>query len=81
MASPLHTGKQSVKLAAKGVRVSRIRRDPPPIAKKIVVPDRDERDERTVVIGVLAFTLAVIIIIIGFGSYTGWTPRDYTAHM
>ena len=78
MASPLTSGKQSVKLASGGVRVSKIRRDPPPIAKKIVVPDRDEMDQRAVVIGVLVFTLAILVAIIGISTYGGWSPRQVT---
>ena len=70
MASPLQTGKKSVNLAAP-VRVSRIRRDPPPIAKKIVERDPDERDARVVVIGVVAFALAIFIITLGFSAYQG----------
>lgn len=77
MASPLQPGKQPVLLDAKGVRVSRIRRDPPPVAKKTVVPDRDEVDRRAVAIGVVAFALAILLILVGFGSYTGWSPRDH----
>ena len=78
MASPLQTGKQSVKLAAKGARVSRIRRDPPPIAKPEVIRDRDEVDQRTVVFGVLAFTLAIMVIVLGISAYAGWSPRQVT---
>ena len=54
MAAPLKSGKQSVKLGAP-VRVSRIRRDPPPIQKKIIERDPDERDARVVAIGVVVF--------------------------
>ena len=78
MASPLNTGKQPIKLGPNGVRVSRIRRDPPPVAKKTVVPDRDELDERSVVIGVLAFTLAILVAIVGLSAYGGWSPRQVT---
>lgn len=77
MASPLATGKQSVNLASPAAPGSRIRRDPPPAVKELVVPDVEQRDQWTVVIGILAFTLALIIILIGFSSITGWTPRDY----
>ena len=70
MASPLQTGKKSVNLAAP-VRASRIRRDPPPIAKKTVERDPDERDAQTVVIGVVAFALAIFIITLGFSAYQG----------
>ncbi len=81
MASPLQTGKQSVNLVTPGVRGSKIRRDPPPIVKEVSVVERDERDTRTVVIGILTFTLALLIIAIGVSSFLGWTPRDYVAHL
>ena len=93
MASPLPTGKQTVSLASaslsgsnslrgsKSVNGSRIRRDPPPIAKDIAVSDPDQRDTRTVVIGILTFTLALVVIMIGVASYSGWSPRDYVAHL
>ena len=78
MASPLKTGKQSVNLASPDVRVSRIRRDPPPAAKEKVVLPPGERDRWDVVIGVLAFALAFCIIFLAFVSYSGWSPRQYT---
>lgn len=81
MASPLQTGKRSVNLAGSGARVSKIRRDPPPKVKEVTLADRDERDERRVVFGVIAFTLAIIVVVVGLGSWLGWSPRDYTAHM
>ena len=87
MASPLPTEKQSVSLASAGPRGSknvpgsRIRRDPPPVAKEIAVSDPDKRDTRTVVIGILMFTLALVVIMIGVASYSGWSPRDYVAHL
>lgn len=70
MASPLKSGKTSVNLAAP-VRVSKIRRDPPPVVKKVAVKDPEERDTQTVVIGVVAFALAIFIIVIGFSAYYG----------
>ena len=81
MASPLSTQKASVNLAADGTRVSKIRREPPPAVVKTVVPDRDHLASRTVIIGVLAFTLAVVVVIIGVASWTGWSPRQYTVHI
>ena len=80
MASPLQTGKQSVNLAAP-VRASRIRRDPPPVAKKVDVQDLEERDERTVIVGVIAFALAIFVIVFGVGSYYGSSAREYTLNM
>lgn len=81
MAKPLQPGKQPVALPAEGARVSKIRRDPPPVARKTVVPDRDETDRKAVAIGIVAFTLAVIVIVIGVGSWTGWSPSEYTVHL
>ena len=66
---------------SKSVTGSRIRRDPPPLAKDIADPDPDQRDMRTVVVGILTFTLALFIIFIGISSAVGWTPRDYVAHL
>ena len=80
MASPLQTRKQTVNLASGDVRVSRIRRDPPPKVKEKVV-DRDERNRWDAVIGVTAITLAILVIIYAVGSYNGWTPREYTVEM
>ena len=87
MASPLPTAKQSVSLASAGPRGSksvagaRIRRDPPPVVKELAVSDPDERDARTVIFGILTFTLALLVICIGVASYNGWSPRDYVAHL
>ena len=75
MASPLQTGKKSVDLAG-GVRVSRIRRDPPPVAKKITERDPDERDSRMVIVGVISFAIAIMIIMFGISSNYGWQPAD-----
>ncbi len=77
MASPLPTAKQTVSLSQSGVRVSRIRRDPPPPAPEIVVAERNERDARMVVIGMITFALALTIIAVALMSYAGWSPRQY----
>ena len=76
MASPLKTGKQTVNLAAKGAPGSRIRRDPPAVVRKTVVPDRELVDRRAVAIGILAVALAILAIIFGVSSYNGWSPSD-----
>ena len=84
MASPLQTGKKSVNLApsgAPGPRVSKIRRDPPPAVKELAVRDPDERDQRDVVIGVLAFALAIFVILLSVAAYSGWSPRAYVVQM
>lgn len=78
MARPLATSKQSVNLASGEVRASRIRRDPPPAVKELVIRGRSERDTRTVVIGVLGFVLLLAVIGFGFAYYSGWSPRDVT---
>lgn len=81
MASPIRTGKQPVQLAADGPRASRIRRDPPPVAKQTVVPDHDERDRWAVAIGIVTFTLAIAVVIVGAVAYGGWSPSQYTIHI
>jgi hypothetical protein len=81
MASPLKTGKQSVNLASGEVRVSRIRRDPPPAEKPKAIRHPDVVDRSAVIIGVLAFALAIIVIIFAFGAWSGWTPAQYTVHV
>ena len=81
MAKPLKAGKQSVDLGAPDVRVSKIRREPKPVLKEIVVRDRDEDNRRMVMFGVILFALALFVITLGFASYSGWTPRQYTARL
>ena len=82
MASPLQTGKKTVDLKSAAPGVSRIRREPPPpVARKTVIPDRDERDQWTVTVGILAFTCAILAIIIGFSSFSGWSPSDQVIHI
>jgi hypothetical protein len=60
--------KQSVNLASGEVRVSRIRRNPPPIVKEKTV-DIKEREQWVVTVGVVTFALAIFVIILGFSSY------------
>ncbi|MBA3511086.1 hypothetical protein [Sphingomonas sp.] len=85
MASPLQTAKPTVNLASNlasaGPRVSRIRRDPPPPVKEKVVVDFEERDQWVVIVGVLAFALAIFVVILAFGSYSSWSPREYKVEM
>lgn len=80
MASPLQTGKQSVNLAG-GVRVSRIRRDPPPVAAKVSDVNQEERETRMVMFGVALFAVALVFILFGFASFYGWSPSEYTIHL
>ena len=82
MASPLQTGKHSVDLKAPVVRGSRIRRNPPPPAEKEVsIADRDELNQRVVLIGVVAFAVALAVIIVGVSSVIGWSPSQYTVEL
>ena len=81
MASPLPSSKQSVDLAAPAVRVSRIRRDPPPPVKEVTIVDIEEREGWAVVIGVATFALALFVIVVGVSNAVGWSPRDYTVRI
>ena len=83
MAAPLQTGKQSVDLASGGVRASRIRRDPPPVQKKAAQIDPEEREARIVVIGVVAFALAIAGVVIGVSTNlgNGEPPREKTVQL
>ena len=78
MASPLPTRKPTVNLASGEVRVSKIRRDPPPAVKPKALRHPDEVNRSAVIVGVLAFALAIFVIILAVGSYNGWSPRQYT---
>ena len=81
MASPLPTAKQSVKLTTEGPRVSKIRRDPPPPEKPKALRHPEEVDRTAVVVGVVAIALALLVIIFAFGSWSGWTPQQYTVEV
>jgi hypothetical protein len=80
MTRPLPSGKKSVNLASPGPRVSRIRRDPPPVVKEKPV-NPDEIDRRSAVIGVIVFALAIFVLTIAFSSYSGWSPAQYTLNL
>jgi hypothetical protein len=81
MAAPLKNAKQTVNLASGEVRVSRIRRDPPPPKlKQISIEERNERDQRRAAIGITVFTMAIMIILFAVSSWSGWSLRDYTLY-
>ena len=73
--------KQSVPLPAPGMKVSRIRRDPPPAAKAEADFDPAERERWAVTVGILVFALSIFVIILAFGSYSGWSPTQYTMEL
>jgi hypothetical protein len=81
MTAPLRAGKQSVNLGSSEVRVSRIRRDPPPVVKQLEVRDPKELERRDVIIGVIVFALAIFVILMAFGAFSGWSPREYTVEV
>ncbi len=83
MASPLPTRKQSVDLGSGDVRVSRIRRDPPPPEKPKELRHPDVVNRSAVAIGVLVFALAFVVILIAFSIFSGYdmTPRQVTLHV
>lgn len=80
MATPLKSAKQTVNLAAAGVRGSRIRRNPPPPPKKEPILDREDRETISVTLGVIAVALALAILTAAVAVYAGWTPREVQIH-
>jgi hypothetical protein len=82
MLSPLFTAKRSVDLTAAQVRASRVRRDPPPPQTRKLSPrDRDERDHRRGVIGIVAVALMLFAITLGLPNAAGWSPRQYVIRL
>jgi hypothetical protein len=77
MAGSLDTNKKSVNLASAGPRVSRIRRDPPPVVKEKIV-DQADLDEWTVLVGVVSFALALVVIIFGFANIQSGASKERT---
>ena len=78
MSSSLPSRKSSVNLAAPVVRVSRIRRDPPPAVKELSAADIKEQDARSVTIGIVTLGLAIFVLLIGIGNASGWSPTQYS---
>ena len=81
MASPLSTGKKPVNLLPQGAPGSRIRRDPPPPVKQVVVRDIEEHDRRNAVVGIIVFALSLVVILVGFSSISGCTISEYTLRL
>jgi len=78
MAAPLHTRKKAVDMAVPVLRVSRIRRDPPPPVKEVSAGEIKDREARTMVIGIAVFALALFVVLIGISNAAGWSPSQYT---
>jgi hypothetical protein len=92
MASPLPSRKQAVDLGSaeprvskirkdSPPRVSKIRRDPPPVVKQLELRDPKDVERRDAIIGVLAFALAIVVIIVAVASYNGWSPAQYSINI
>ena len=81
MASPIPPTKQSVDLSETAPPRSRIRRDPPAVLKLASPVEVEEREARTVVIGVIAFALALFVITLALSNAAGWSPSQYTWHI
>ena len=77
MAGPLPT-KTTVDLAAIGLPRSRIRRDPPPVTRELREVDVEEREARTMVIGVTVFAVALFVLALAVSNAAGWSPSQYS---
>jgi hypothetical protein len=78
MAKPLATSKKAVNLARTSGTVSRVRRDPPPPTKPLVIRHRREGDGRMVILGIIGFALALFLILFGLASSGILTLDRYT---
>lgn len=84
MAAPLKTTKQTVNLAAPGVRGSRIRRHAPPPEKpkkELTAQEIIDREKRMALIGIGGFALAITIIFFALMSYWGFSLGDYAINL
>ena len=45
------------------------------LEKQTVVLSRNERDRNAVLVGMAVTTLLLVVILAGFASYSGWSPR------
>ena len=81
MAGPIPLPKQTVDLAAPRLRVSHIRRDPPPPEKKVTAGEIRDRDTMSLVVGIATLTLALIVVLISLTNAAGWSPSQYIIHI
>jgi len=81
MGSPHHFAKKSVDMAAPVSRVSRIRRDPPSPERKVTAAQIRERDAWSVVLGIAATALALLVILVAVSNAAGWSPSQYTIYI
>lgn len=62
--------KRPGKVAANQAPASRIRRHtPPPLPAAIAEPANRDGDALTVIVGILAFEMAILVIILGLAEY------------
>jgi hypothetical protein len=79
MAAPLPSRKNTVDLTARGVRVSRIRRDPPPKPVKELTREQIRaRELRAMVIGITALTFSLLVVFWQLAQLSGWQPAPIT---
>lgn len=78
MASTHPPRKKSVDLGARGVRVSRIRRDPPPRPERTIsAQEIRDREAWTTAGGITLVALALLAILVGFATVSGRPLTTY----
>jgi hypothetical protein len=80
MAAPLPTAKKTVDLAAtRGMRVSRIRRDPPPVVKEKTFTRAElrQREAWMMAVGITAMAVALFVVLVAVSRWAGWSMTDY----
>jgi hypothetical protein len=76
----LPTAKKTVDLAAsRGVRVSRVRRDPPPKVKEKTITKAElrQREAWMMAIGITAMSLALFVVLVAVSRWAGWSLTEY----
>ena len=75
MAAPLPTRKNTVDRTKGGVRVSRIRRDPPPPpVKELTREEIRARELRAMVLGITAIAVSLFVVVWHLAQLPGWDP-------